>query len=150
VERAGLGRAPFRFLSLERRPRGSGALCASCGRAIQRLYWVADANGTQFKVGSECIKKAEPYGPLSRAAEAALKEAEKMEKQERIAATKALLAADPTIIAEQLHWSNREDGTKRTLREWAEFALAYGGVKKQLEVCRIVEARAAERQESQN
>jgi hypothetical protein len=143
-ERAGLGRAPFQFVRLERKPRSAGVSCDYCGRAIQRLYWVGDSEGLRFKVGSECIKAVEPLGPLRRAAEAALKEADQAEQAERIIAAKALLAADPTLLADKLTWYTREDGERRTLREWAEFAFEHGGIRKQLEVCRVVEKHAAD------
>jgi hypothetical protein len=96
-EHAGLGSPPFRFIRRERVPRMAAISCDYYGHTIQRLFWVRDKNGIEFKVGSECIKEAEPPGPLRRAADAALKDAIRAEQTERIAAAKARLAPDDRL-----------------------------------------------------
>jgi hypothetical protein len=65
-EVAGLGKAPFEYV-------GSGigrTSCDYCGTAIVNQFFVASADGKQFVVGCECIKKTDDANlvrPVSRA-----------------------------------------------------------------------------------
>jgi hypothetical protein len=68
--------------------------------------------------------------------DAAIRRAVAEENAARIAATRAILDANPSLLTNKPSYR----GGDRTLREWAEFALDHGGISKQLEVCRVVEA----------
>lgn len=77
-ERAGLGKAPFRFVGTEsyaanapggmrfagRTPEGfdfytsPGTSCDYCGMAIMEAYRIKSADGRRFKVGCDCVAKA--------------------------------------------------------------------------------------------
>ena len=69
-EKAGLGKAPFKFLFHEYRifqachgaPIQVGGSCDYCGTGISNWYWVKSADGKRFKVGSECIRKTGDKG----------------------------------------------------------------------------------------
>jgi hypothetical protein len=136
-EKKGLGVAPFQFVRLEKVPRNASARCAYCNKAIQWLSWVRGQNGPEFKVGSECIKNAEFWGSSLRSeAEAAIKQARESEGWRRVASAKAFLVSNPDFLADK----PSPYGDNRTLREWADFALEHGGLKKQLQVSRVVEA----------
>lgn len=78
-ERAGLGKAPFRYVGMEdqtisygRRVVGSvggidittqpGTSCDYCGTYIRNIFVVESSDGRRFKVGCECIKKTGDEG----------------------------------------------------------------------------------------
>ena len=140
-----LGVAPFEFLRIERMPKGSGVQCDDCGHTLQRLFWVRDARGANFKVGCECIEKVElPGSTLLVAAKQAIKEAVKTERDDRIAAAQALLAANPTLLADELSPWRRYDGEegKQTVREMVEFLFKNAGMTRKIRACEIVEGAA--------
>jgi hypothetical protein len=58
-ERAGLGKAPFRYLSSY---RDNLTCCDYCGTAIVNVFIVGSADGQRFKVGCECIRKVDDGG----------------------------------------------------------------------------------------
>jgi hypothetical protein len=109
---------------------------------LLHLSWVADANGTKFKVGSVSIKKFERR--LTRQVEAAIKAAKLANLDERIAAAQARLAADPEFLTDKPSYWRRYDGKlgNQTLREKVEFLFANGGVKGRTDACEIVEGYA--------
>jgi len=69
-ERAGLGKAPFRFIGCNEKwyvtaggaHRQPGGSCDYCGNGILWEFWLRAADGKQFKVGSSCIDKSEDRG----------------------------------------------------------------------------------------
>lgn len=70
-ERAGLGKAPFRFVGMSvnviQYPDGSskaGGSCDYCGTGIANECRVKSADGKLFKVGCDCILKAGDAGLL--------------------------------------------------------------------------------------
>lgn len=66
-ERAGLGRAPFRFVGMVEKtfqscpgaPIKAGGCCDYCSNGIRYVFNVRSADGKTFGVGSECIRKVE-------------------------------------------------------------------------------------------
>ena len=69
-ERAGLGKAPFRFVgSFEKvfqatpdSPRQPGGTCDFCGTGIMICCAIRGADGREFKVGSDCLRKTGDAG----------------------------------------------------------------------------------------
>jgi hypothetical protein len=70
-ETAGLGTAPFRLVRVEMRwfsipgipgSKKPGSSCMYCGHPIAECCFLHDANGKEFHVGNECIKKAGDAG----------------------------------------------------------------------------------------
>ena len=70
-ETAGLGVAPFRLVRVEMRwfsipgisgSKKPGSSCMFCGHPIAECCFLHDANGKEFHVGNECIKKAGDAG----------------------------------------------------------------------------------------
>jgi len=78
-EEAGLGRAPFRFIGVEtgaeraaiQMERASSGMvyttnnatsCDYCGQGIMNAYRVRSADGKDFKVGCDCIRKTGDSG----------------------------------------------------------------------------------------
>jgi hypothetical protein len=60
-ERAGLGRAPFRFESISR-IGGAGGSCQYCSTHILWACHVVGADGRRFFVGTDCIAKCGDAG----------------------------------------------------------------------------------------
>lgn len=69
-ELAGLGKAPFRFVGVKEvwhqahysAPKKPGSACDLCGHAIAECCFIASADGRQFKVGNDCVKKTGDAG----------------------------------------------------------------------------------------
>jgi hypothetical protein len=78
-EKAGLGKAPYTFIKLatdadragEQREREANGQtfttnyctsCDYCSTAIHNTYWLRSADGNEFKVGCDCIRKAGDRG----------------------------------------------------------------------------------------
>lgn len=103
-EKAGLGKAPFRFVGYSREvyqavpgdpncPLQPGASCDYCSEGLFNVYHIESADGKRFKVGCECVKKTGDKGivdPIMREA----RRQETMRRHERedakIAAAKEL------------------------------------------------------------
>lgn len=71
-ERAGLGKAPFQFVSFSIRrycpvPGVSmvGGACAYCGTGIVECFEIKSADGKHFIVGNECIRKTDDTGLIN-------------------------------------------------------------------------------------
>jgi hypothetical protein len=68
-EKAGLGKAPFKCVAVTVNVYDSGAgslfgsykqpggSCDYCGTGIMYEYWITGADGSKFKVGSDCVAK---------------------------------------------------------------------------------------------
>ena len=68
-ERAGLGLAPFKFVSTNEKwfqanagglfkgPSKPGSSCDYCGTGIAHEFWCVSSDGKKFKVGCDCIEK---------------------------------------------------------------------------------------------
>ncbi len=69
-EAAGLGKAPFQILRVETRtyqacpgaPVQVGTCCDFCGTGIKETYIIASADGGEFKVGNQCVRKTGDRG----------------------------------------------------------------------------------------
>jgi hypothetical protein len=94
-EKAGLGRAPFRFVDYYEKKGGS---CEYCGHAITRHYGVRGVDGHTFYVGSECIYKHGEAGLID-AVKAETREIAN-EKRRAKAAEKAAVKRAEKLVAE--------------------------------------------------
>lgn len=78
-EEAGLGKSPFQFVGMQtasdrqmvqREREGNGLMfttnyatsCDFCGTGIQNAFYLKSADGKEFKVGCECIRKSGDSG----------------------------------------------------------------------------------------
>lgn len=152
-ERAGLGKAPFRFVGPEdqdlcygerilnraeyertgiRCATKPGGSCAYCGTYIVVMCNVESADGRSFHVGTDCIEKVGTAGmrrvvnetmAKRRRAKAAGKRAKDRET------LTALLADDSVraLLASKPHPSKWGADNGRTLLDWAEWMLSNGG-----------------------
>ena len=102
-ERRGLGVAPFRFVTLRREAGG----CAFCGRSIAWVCVIADADGRQAVVGTDCVRRTCRGSRLADEVERELKWHKKQAAEERHRARWeaccAALRADPSLLTDEPH-----------------------------------------------
>jgi len=157
-ERAGLGKAPFRYVGIEaqeishgERVIGSvggcqvttqpGGTCAYCGHYIVNMFMVESAEGRRFHVGCDCIRKVNDSG-LVEACKADQKKAKTERALARIAAAKAALA-DAHRLQNTPHPTPYHAEQGKTRADYAVWLFANGGVSGQLRAARMVEAAMA-------
>lgn len=111
-ERAGLGKAPFRYVGSEEKrgpvtlPDGSqcGApgqpmgTCDYCAQGIALCCIIEDAEGKRFIVGSDCVRKTGDAG-LRKQVNRHASELRKAREAERIEASRERLEADSGLRA---------------------------------------------------
>lgn len=152
-ERAGLGKAPFRFIGAEMRwyivpgaPKKPGSSCDYCSNAIAECCIIEDANGNRFKVGNVCVGKTGDRGLINEAKQAVNKlkrEAKAIKDEERIEAAKALYASE-VCIRETLSTCPHpnahlaEKSLKRS--DYVDWMLKNAGTTGQLQAARMIEA----------
>lgn len=161
-ERAGLGKAPFRYVGMaaqdlcygqailnraEYEQTGvsvttkPGGTCAYCGTYIVSMFNIRSGDGRVFHVGSDCVEKT---------GDAKLAAAVKLEKR---AADKAKREARATMVKDQLTamladdsaraklaQSYHEDYPSRTLLDWADWMLAHAGATGRSKTLKAVKA----------
>lgn len=158
-EKAGLGAAPYKFIGLEVKvgpivlstaggvtttvgaPGQPMGCCTYCYTGIANCYKVRSADGNEFIVGSECIRKVEDKGLISavRKTETA---ARKARAAERIAAARArletpevqaALSAEPHPLPWQAQYG-------KTALDWAIWMMRHAGAAGRMQVVRKVES----------
>ncbi len=156
-ERAGLGKAPFRYTGMEdqniqhgERVLGhvggctmltkKGGTCAYCGTYIVNMYNVTSSDGFRFHVGSECIRKV---GDPKMVAEVESDEKvfKKTQKKNRDKATidAAKIALEKSVEMENLpHPSPYLAKQGKTLADYCRWLFANGGNAGQLKASKIV------------
>ena len=170
-EAAGLGKAPFFVVGVEERrgpitirtsdgietqvgapgqPMGS---CQFCGTGIAECWSIRSADGKQFIVGCECVRKVAAKGsPLRTEFEKHLCERKRKKDAARLlnrtVAARVAWTADSGLLADRKH-SNPYMANSRglTARDEADFLLSCGGGAGQTRACWMIE-RAAEEKNS--
>lgn len=134
-ERAGLGKAPFRFVGYSERkyqacpdaPVQPGASCDYCGTGIMGCYEVRSADGKRFVVGCDCIEKTGDAGLIrayKRSPEYRAKQADARKRaDERVKAGWAAIMVDESAKAKLSTffvdgWRGREDWLGHAIRAW--------------------------------
>jgi hypothetical protein len=140
-ERAGLGKAPFRFVGMSQNrinyPDGSskaGGSCDYCGTGIEWEFGVKSADGRIFKVGCDCINKTGDKGIIT-----AYKNSPEYRKHQRdLAAAKrmrnweafiALVNANRSILASFPHpygFTDRETGKPMSALDYVDYQIGSG------------------------
>jgi hypothetical protein len=146
-ERAGLGKAPFKFVGMHEEVfvipgvmAKAGGTCAYCSQGIRYVFTCVSADGKRFGVGCDCIAKVHHKGvKILSDAERALRNFKAEKRREAFAvrktAAKATLAANPTLLTDRPHPSFKD----KTLRDYVEWMLANAGLSGGNHVCRIIE-----------
>jgi len=127
-ETAGLGKAPFKVA----RVTTDCGNCEYCNTAIVYRFYLTDATGKTFFVGSDCVLKTGDAG-LIRIVEAEVKkrqaEMRKMRDDAKLEEYKTLMA-DPAVIEKMKnlpHPTRWYASQGRTLHDYATFAMRYAG-----------------------
>lgn len=147
-ERAGLGKAPFRYVGYEFKtyqachgaPVQVGGSCDYCGVGICNMFYIESADGKRFKVGSNCVEKTGDAGlvrPILQKAKS-VKLAAKHEKERiaRLWARETLPTVKEKLQAKPhpMNWSGK------TLYDWAEWMLKNAGARGEKEVIKAIKA----------
>lgn len=154
-EKAGLGKAPFRYVGIEaqeishgRRVLGSvggcemttkpGGSCAFCAHYILDMFVVESADGQRFHVGCDCIRKVD--AKLTRSIEADAKKAKKDREAARIKAAREMVWSQQAYSLRcQPHPSPYHAGEGKNLAHYVEWLFQNGGTSGQLRAARLVE-----------
>lgn len=149
-EAAGLGKAPFRFVSCEEKtyqacpgaPVQPGGSCDYCGTGIRFLFWCKSADGKRFKVGCDCIRKVSDGAvtkllkDAERAERKLKKDAKRAKLADRLTAVRAKLDANPTLFTDRPHPAI----VGKTGRDYIEWMLRNAGDAGRARVAKMVEA----------
>jgi hypothetical protein len=160
-ERAGLGKAPFRFVGVEVRigpirferngvtveigaPGQPMGACQYCSQGIAECCHVRSSDGRDFIVGNECIKKVDSQ--LARQAAPAIRERARLMREARqdrkIAAALEALDSVRSQLAAKPHPQPWRAANGATLLDFVEWMLANAGRRGKCEAAALVlEAR---------
>lgn len=164
-EKAGLGKAPFRYVGMvcqevvgnERVLNGPdagimvttkpGGTCDACGHAIVDMYGIESSDGVRSKVGCDCILKVSKVSPVAdqaklakdvKVAKKAKTDARKVVEAERIKAAQARVSEAVSLAAEPhpYQWGREQGKTKADYVAWMFANTGHTG---RLVAARIVE-----------
>lgn len=117
-QRAGLGFAPFRFVTMRRH---AGGFCSYCGHLIGHNFICADVDGREFAVGSDCVAKVANItgqredSAMVRDIKRAAKQAEREEWEQRRKAAWQAIQDNPALFTDKPHPQVWREG--KTLRD---------------------------------
>lgn len=155
-EAAGLGKAPFRFVAIERRvgpwqvgpntyvgaPGQPVGTCQYCGQSIAECCIIRSADGRTFTVGNECVRKTGDAGLVNlakREHNRVQRERKAASDERRIEAAKAKLQEAEQALKAEPHpyeWLAKQG---KTAFDFVQFLLANGGTSGKLRAARLVE-----------
>lgn len=166
-ERAGLGKAPFRFTGLKEqdlchgeailnrdeyertgikmttKPGGS---CDYCGTYIVVMCGIESSDGKRFKVGSDCACKVDDK-PLTDKVKCAVNKRraaiKKVSNANRIAAAKALMPSVAPALQQEPHPKSWRAEKGETLYDWCAWMFKNAGNTGMIRAARKVERAAA-------
>lgn len=156
-EKAGLGKAPFKFVGMETRvgpikfiengvevqagaPGQPMGTCEYCGMGIAVCCSIRSSDGKHFIVGSTCVEKTSKE--LTRAMKPELKKHKKAVAQERVAKAKAVFENEAGVqveLAKSPHSNVYMKARGLTAKDEAEWLFKYGGMAGQTRAARMTE-----------
>ena len=163
-ERAGLGKAPFRFTGTEsyaaNHPGGRviadngvsqtitkpGTSCDYCGQYIIEAFWIRSADGHRFKVGCDCVAKVEDKrSALRSAVDDARRKADRAKRKAKGAAARAetIRALCRCETRRALRAKPHPSIESKTLLDYAVWMLRRAGVSGATKVARLVRAEVS-------
>jgi hypothetical protein len=154
-QEAGLGAAPYRFDGMTENVYSAcpghsqpGGTCDYCGTGIQFEFWLVSADGKRFKVGSDCIHKADSGNDRNfrvivskvKAAENARKKLQTQTRQDaRIAAAVVRLETVRPVLASQPHPNDWLAKQGKTLADWCDYMMKNAGRTGKVEAAKVIE-----------
>lgn len=156
-EKAGLGKAPFRYIgTIDQTPNRDGMVaigqcqgvnietkaggtCDYCGLAIIHMYNVRSADGNTFRVGCDCLKKVDIVNP--RTLKADIKKAKDAKADARIADARITLGREDvrSALASKPHPAPWAQAKGLTMLDQAEWLMANGGRTGKTDAAKIIE-----------
>lgn len=150
-ERAGLGKAPFRFVRFEVRkyqacpgaPIQPGTCCDYCMTGIMGVYWIRSVDGREFKVGCDCVAKTGDAGLLKKVSAAKAKHNRELaaaRDERKTADIEAALADEGTrakLVAKP-HPHPYMASKGETLLGWVEFMMRCAGASGRARVAKVI------------
>lgn len=156
-EKAGLGKAPFRYIGAVDQPltRGGsvvighiggcqvetkpGGTCDYCGLAIINMYKVRSADGHTFRVGCDCLKKVDIVNPATLKAD--IKKAKDAKADNRIAEAKAQLEtqAVQSALANKPHPAPWGQAKGLTMLDYVRWMMSNAGRSGRTDAAKIIE-----------
>jgi hypothetical protein len=159
-EAAGLGKAPFRYVGMEFQDISygqrnvaiggvecqtkPGGTCAYCGQYIVNMFRVASADGQEFHVGCDCIRKVD-----AKLVKLADQDIRKMRKERKAAADRATVQAARELLpvamekmAGKPHPNAHMAGNGKTLADYVDFLLQCGGNDGRLRAAKLITQNA--------
>lgn len=138
LERAGMGRAPYKYIGYEHKtfqachgaPVQVGGSCDYCATGITNMFWFESADGKRFKLGSECANKTGDNGMIRSVKEQVNKEKtakRKASEKESIDWILSNLEAVKQIFGLHPHPLEYRAEKGETLWNWAEWMMANSG-----------------------
>lgn len=132
-EKAGLGKAPFRFVGLSQKIFNmgngyskSGGTCDYCGTAITNCFHIESSDGKQFYVGSECVRHTGDAGLIKHVKEEESKKRREKTRQ-KYEASKIEIEALIKDNKEALSSLGHPAIPNKTWLDYAEWMLAHAG-----------------------
>ena len=153
-EKAGLGLPPYRLVEYERKvyqacqgaPIQPGTVCDYCSTAIMDVFWILSADGKKFKVGSDCVKKAEAgngmtklWNDVERAAKLLKKKAAAEKLVIRVAAAMKIFNANPLLFTDKPHPSEYYAGLGKTFGDYIAWCFKHDGASGLTAICKLIE-----------
>ncbi len=157
-EAAGCGVAPFRVVGCREEfityPDGTtqaSGCCSYCGTGIRNVFIIRDANGREFKVGSDCVEKTGDAGLIKGYKTSpeyrAIQQAKRRAKGERDRAAYQALLAEHEVALRGVPFQPLWNGTPQTAFDsytWVMSRCGNAGIARNLNALRRLIARLAQ------
>jgi hypothetical protein len=153
-ERAGLGKAPFKFVGTYESkfqacpgaPVKPGTSCDYCGEGIMYVCAIRSSDGKTFKVGCDCVSKVGDAG-LKKIIDRKVAErrtaATHARQDAKIAAAIAALPSVAAALRAQPHPYTWQADKGATMLDRVQWLLANAGRKGKCEAAKIIDAAAS-------
>ena len=136
-EKAGLGQAPFKLIRFEKK---SGSRCDLCSQPLKNVFWIRGADGSQFRVGSNCVMKTPDYN-LKNAIENKIKEVKRESEISRINACEEML--NNAEVRTRLESQPAPDPWRQqqgdSALDWCDWMIRNSGKTGKLKVAKFIE-----------
>lgn len=154
-ERAGLGKAPFRYVGHSTEiyqaipgdpncPIQPGASCHYCGTGISDVYYIESADGKRSKIGSTCISKVGDAG-LVKHVKRAKRKAQILREHARIKTARENLPIIESALRTKHHPYPHLAKCGLTSFSFATWMLEHAGHSGQMKAARMIEKTLKER-----
>ena len=165
-ERAGLGKAPFRFVGFEAQDlcygqailnreeyqrtgilvtTAPGGSCAFCGTYIVQMCRIGSADGKRFHVGTDCVAKAggTRVAAAVKVAKLRTERSKRAEKATAVSTELTALLADDSVRTVLVNWPHPNDASAKrgaSLLDYATWMIRCSGAAGRAKTLKAVKA----------